>query len=122
MEEGEQEEARRKLYAWKQQQGDLSELNKSGEEEGLQLITLHPAQQPPAWSRTPDMWQTQSQSQQPGQQVLGSRAQRSTTIGKHQFIRSTWSSGVGASAKALCVCPRHVEPEARLCASVLDES
>lgn len=122
MEEGEQEEARRKGSAWKQQQGDLAELNKSGEEEDLQLITLHPAQQPPAWSRTPGTWQAQGQSQQPGQQVLGSRAQRSSTIGKHQFIRSTWSSGAGAAAKALCVCPGHLEPEARLCVSVLDES
>lgn len=46
MEEGEQAEARRKRSAWKRQQGSLVELNKSGEEEDLQLITLHPAQQP----------------------------------------------------------------------------
>lgn len=60
--------------------------------------------------------------EQPGQQVLGSHAQRSTTIGKHQFIQSTWSTGVGASAKALCVCSGHVEPEAWLCVNVWDES
>lgn len=46
MEEGEQAEARGKQSAWKQRQGDLVELNKSREEEDLQLITLHPAQQP----------------------------------------------------------------------------
>lgn len=86
----------RKQSAWKRQQGDLAELNKSGEEEDLQLITLHPAQQPPAWSRTPGTWQSQSQ---------GSRCWEAVPGGAPPLANTSSSGAPGAAAKALCVCP-----------------